>query len=595
MLTMLTINATVYNLGGITVDRIKTNGTIGTYPMDGVDIPTVNSLGNVIDTYASIEGIDNLVFHYKNSSETMFLRFTDEYISANRKNTIIKLINLTPSDFVGIDVSSTGTTQLAQDYFDTWGCGFLPINLDSVKKYENANDYPTLWFRVYNDSIFLTSAWSFRISKLTITSTLDGYAKSGDWFYKIDNSNHTASLAFYDDYDSTNPDGPIGPNSMVYEVVIPNTIIVNNTTYTVTSIGKGAFASSRVSNSLSIVSIPSSIKTIENGAFAQCYNLNKVLLECNQPPMILMNEGENINLFPTSNPYSYGSYIPFSINIFIPCGSIDAYQNADGWKKYKSWIRYESAKVSGQPSDYAKGSVNIPDNATICESFEITAIPNDGYHFARWTDGNTDNPRIVSSTAEMTYYTAEFEADKSGKCGDDLLLTWQYDSDTKTLTISGNGKLDSNMHYGVEAYKEMTNLVIEDGVESIGTRAFAEYKTLTTISLGKDIKKINERAFYNCENLTTIYNYAPTPATIYSTTFDGVNKFICNLYVTNGSLDMYKNASGWRDFYNIIEITTALDIIQQSTSKTTKYFKNGNMLILMPDGTKYTILGNQIK
>ena len=41
----------------------------------------------------------------------------------------------------------------------------------------------------------------------------------------------------------------------------------------------------------------------------------------------------------------------------------------------------------------------------------ITATPKTGYHFERWNDNNTDNPRIVSVSGDATY-TAYFAPDK---------------------------------------------------------------------------------------------------------------------------------------------------------------------------------------
>ncbi|MBR4301180.1 MAG: T9SS type A sorting domain-containing protein [Bacteroidales bacterium] len=38
----------------------------------------------------------------------------------------------------------------------------------------------------------------------------------------------------------------------------------------------------------------------------------------------------------------------------------------------------------------------------------ITATPNQGYRFVRWTDGNTNNPRTITATANATYI-ATFE------------------------------------------------------------------------------------------------------------------------------------------------------------------------------------------
>ena len=69
------------------------------------------------------------------------------------------------------------------------------------------------------------------------------------------------------------------------------------------------------------------------------------------------------------------------------------------------------------------------------------------------------------------------------------------------------------------------------------------------MSIGESVKTIGEQAFYNCVNLETIFNYRPTPTNTYSNAFDGVDKFECELYVLKNSVDMYKAAAVWRDFY----------------------------------------------
>jgi hypothetical protein len=56
------------------------------------------------------------------------------------------------------------------------------------------------------------------------------------------------------------------------------------------------------------------------------------------------------------------------------------------------------------------GSAQI--TATDCESNSVTieATPTSCYRFKQWSDGNTDNPRIVTVTENKTY-TAEFEVE----------------------------------------------------------------------------------------------------------------------------------------------------------------------------------------
>ena len=202
-------------------------------------------------------------------------------------------------------------------------------------------------------------------------------------------------------------------------------------------------------------------------------------------------------------------------------------------------------------ADSEQGSISGFSVAEHLDNVTLEAIPNEGYHFKKWSDGITDNPRTFVITQDTTF-RADFELDRTGACGTDLALTWTYEPEEKVLTISGNGAFNENMQCGVEARAALQKIVFADGVTSIGESAFANCATMQTLVLSKDVKKINENAFYNCENLTAIYNYRPTPTNIYANTFSGVDKFDCILYVPEGSVDMYKSdGSNWKDFYFI--------------------------------------------
>ena len=198
--------------------------------------------------------------------------------------------------------------------------------------------------------------------------------------------------------------------------------------------------------------------------------------------------------------------------------------------------------------DTEQGSVSGVYWAEYLDVVTLTAVPNYGYHFTQWSDGIKDNPRAFVLTKDTTF-TAEFALDRSGTCGNEYALTWAYDPEKHMLTISGEGAFNEHMECGVEAKPAMTHLVIDKGVTSIGENAFNGCSYLSHLTIGESVKTINNNAFYNCVNLETIINYRPTPTNIYSTAFDGVDKFECALYVLESSLDMYKNASVWRDFY----------------------------------------------
>jgi hypothetical protein len=194
------------------------------------------------------------------------------------------------------------------------------------------------------------------------------------------------------------------------------------------------------------------------------------------------------------------------------------------------------------------GTISGNSSAEYLDFVTLTVTPDYGYHFTQWSDGLKDNPRIAQITQD-TIFTAEFAYDRVGTCGKDLALTWSYDPTNKVLTIGNAGEFTENMQFGVEAPNEMEELVIGNSVTAIGANAFAGIETLKKVSIGESVKTIGEQAFFNCVNLETIFNYRPTPTNAYSNAFDGVDKFECVLYVLPSSIDMYKNAAVWRDFY----------------------------------------------
>ena len=194
------------------------------------------------------------------------------------------------------------------------------------------------------------------------------------------------------------------------------------------------------------------------------------------------------------------------------------------------------------------GTISGNSSAEYLDFVTLTAVPDYGYHFTQWSDGLKDNPRIFRLTQDTTF-TAEFAYDRVGQCGKDFALVWSYDPANKVLTIGNAGEFTENMQFGAEAPAEMEELVIGNNVTAIGENAFAGISTLKKVTIGESMKTIYDRAFYNCVNLETIFNYRPTPTNAYSTAFDGVDKFECILYVLPNSIDMYKNASVWRDFY----------------------------------------------
>ena len=93
---------------------------------------------------------------------------------------------------------------------------------------------------------------------------------------------------------------------------------------------------------------------------------------------------------------------------------------------------------------------------------------------------------------------------ESGSCGDEL--TWTFDSDG-VLTISGTGSMNSYSAYGSPWYwyvGEITKIVVEEGVTTIGSAAFHGCYKVTEVVLPNTVTRLEDRVFYDCSSLRSI-------------------------------------------------------------------------------------------
>ena len=114
----------------------------------------------------------------------------------------------------------------------------------------------------------------------------------------------------------------------------------------------------------------------------------------------------------------------------------------------------------------------------------------------------------VTAGLDLTAYAADTTI--TGKCGENA--TYAFDKNTKTLTISGTGVIDST-DSNFPSSDSIVFLVIKDGITGIGAWVFDECKNLVSIYMSDSVTEIGEWAFYQCtalekvafsENLTTI-------------------------------------------------------------------------------------------
>lgn len=98
------------------------------------------------------------------------------------------------------------------------------------------------------------------------------------------------------------------------------------------------------------------------------------------------------------------------------------------------------------------------------------------------------------------------------------------------------------------------DLIIPEGVITIGESAFKDCSRLTSISIPASVKSIGASAFENCSSVNSITAHALTPINLSASNNVFFNiKPTIKLYVPFGAKTLYASADKWYDFINIVE------------------------------------------
>ena len=82
-------------------------------------------------------------------------------------------------------------------------------------------------------------------------------------------------------------------------------------------------------------------------------------------------------------------------------------------------------------------------------------------------------------------------------------LNWELDSEG-TLTISGSAKMPSAPYDWAAYTDQVTKIVFEGGVKSVGERAFEDMVNVTDVDFGNAMERIEPNAFIGCISLRTV-------------------------------------------------------------------------------------------
>ena len=209
---------------------------------------------------------------------------------------------------------------------------------------------------------------------------------------------------------------------------------------------------------------------------------------------------------------------------------------------YSAVFEKNTYTITAQSANDIQGYVYAPSQAEYLDHITLTAIPEYGYHFTQWMDGNTDNPRTIVLTCDTTF-TAEFAQTYSGQCGENLY--WHYQN--MELIISGTGAMDNYQDTipWLLFRDSIKSVVVGHGATSIGQNAFANIPKLAKVMIGNAVENIGSGAFANCRRLYDIYCYSTYPPFAEENSFANYNVY---LYVPCETQRDYQLDVVWGNF-----------------------------------------------
>ncbi|MBR6931658.1 MAG: leucine-rich repeat domain-containing protein, partial [Bacteroidales bacterium] len=177
----------------------------------------------------------------------------------------------------------------------------------------------------------------------------------------------------------------------------------------VTTIGRAAFQGCHFTGSLVI---PNSITRIEEWTFNLCWNFTSVIIPETvtfigerafacwyglQSMTVLANTPHTLDNNAFAN-------VSKTIPVYVPTGTIAAYQAAPGWSEFTNYHEIESSYTITTSANPAEGgSVTGGGSYTQGTTCTLTATANEGYSFVNWTENN----EVVSTNANYSFTVSE--------------------------------------------------------------------------------------------------------------------------------------------------------------------------------------------
>ena len=259
-------------------------------------------------------------------------------------------------------------------------------------------------------------------------------------------------------------------------IIIPNSI---------TSIRLGTF---QECSGLNSITIPNSVTSIGNQAFYACIGLTSVTCLAVTPP--------------TTSSSTFMGGVTSHATLYVPKGSVAAYQTADNWKHFSQIV-----------------------GLMIGVDFEVDGV---------WYRALDESTAMVIQRPDEEFYQGDVVIPEA--------VT--YEGYTFTVTAIDAGAFEDCF--------ELNSVVIGDAVESIGENAFQGCTGLTSVTIGSGVTNIGAKAFNYCNALQTVTCRGTVPPVMASSNcFSNAAYSRAVLKVPRPEIETYAATDYWYKFSRI--------------------------------------------
>ena len=310
-------------------------------------------------------------------------------------------------------------------------------------------------------------------------------------FYNLNAANKTATVTFKGYFSGTYN------NEYSGDVVIPETVIYNGITYSVTSLADGCF---QYCSSLTAITIPNSVTSVGSYCFTDCSSLTAITI-----PNSVTSLGERCfkgcsSLTAITIPNSVTSV---GNECFQNCSSLTAITIPNSVKSLGDYCFRGCSSLT---------SITIPNSVKSlgdycfmgCSRLASITIPNSVTSLGTGCfSGCSSIERMMVDAANPVYDSREDCNAIIHTSTNELIAGCKNSQIPNSVTSLENGCFAH--------CSSLTAITIPNSVKSLGDYCFFQCSSLTSITIPNTVKSLGDECFEGCSSLTSIYMLPSTP------------------------------------------------------------------------------------